>query len=552
MATIAATIRWATNTEDLIAKLRSGEDAVFALEGAAQKTARALGGEGLIRAANNAAAAVSQLGGIEKLTGDESARFATLIEKANAKIQQMGGTAPSDFAKLSAGARAAADQAKRLGDETAAVQRQVQAFSGGKVIQEATQMARAIEQVGGANKLTAAEQVRVNATVTEAIAKYKALGQEAPADLLKLQTSTKAIVDPTAALNQRLTDMQGTLRSVGSQARSAGVGLTAGLTLPIVGALTASAQAAIGFESTFAGVRKTVDGVVDSAGELTTFGQTVQREFRGMAKAMPESVENINRVGEAAGQLGIKKENIVSFTATMVKMGETTNLSAEQAAVGMARLTNILGTTQDKVSNLASAIVALGNDGASTEQEILELALRIGGAGKAVGMTEGDVLGLANAMSSLGIEAEMGGTAMQKSILSVAKAVSAGGAAVTEFAKIARVTNEEFIRLFKIDPGQAFAKFLQGLSDIKRDGGDLIAVLDKLGIEEARLLNTMLRVGNSGTMVADSMRLGNRAFEENAALNKEYEQRLKTTSAQLTILWNNVHDLGIEAERCSR
>ena len=33
-----------------------------------------------------------------------------------------------------------------------------------------------------------------------------------------------------------------------------------------------------------------------------------------MSKEMPASVEEISRVGEAAGQLGIQKKNILSFS----------------------------------------------------------------------------------------------------------------------------------------------------------------------------------------------------------------------------------------------
>src|SRR5262245_40113772 len=63
-------------------------------------------------------------------------------------------------------------------------------FSGTKLIQDATLMAKAVEDIGGAAKLTAKEQAQVNAQVTEAIAKFKALGQEAPAHLKALQKET--------------------------------------------------------------------------------------------------------------------------------------------------------------------------------------------------------------------------------------------------------------------------------------------------------------------------------------------------------------------------
>lgn len=75
-------------------------------------------------------------------------------------------------------------------------------FTGQKVVAEAARMAEAVERIGGASKLTEAEQRRVNAAVSDAIAKYDALGQQAPAHLLKLQQETAGAVQKTSLLTQ--------------------------------------------------------------------------------------------------------------------------------------------------------------------------------------------------------------------------------------------------------------------------------------------------------------------------------------------------------------
>nr|WP_218777101.1 hypothetical protein [Enterococcus sp. 5B7_DIV0075] len=48
------------------------------------------------------------------------------------------------------------------------------------------------------------------------------------------------------------------------------------------------------------------------------------------------------------------------------------------------------------------------NNFATTESEITEMALRLAGAGSQIGLSQGDILGLAAALSSVGVEAEMG------------------------------------------------------------------------------------------------------------------------------------------------
>ncbi|WP_105152678.1 phage tail tape measure protein, partial [Streptococcus suis] len=117
--------------------------------------------------------------------------------------------------------------------------------------------------------------------------------------------------------------------------------------------------------------------------------------IRNMAKEIPASTTEISAVAEAAGQLGIKTENVLDFTRVMIDMGQSTNLSAEEAANSMARLANITQMPQDKFDELGSTIVSLGNNFATTESEILEMGLRLAGTGNLVGLTEAQIMGLA-------------------------------------------------------------------------------------------------------------------------------------------------------------
>jgi hypothetical protein len=63
-------------------------------------------------------------------------------------------------------------------------------FSGERLIREASAAALAVQEIGGASKLTEAEMVRVNRTTGEALEKIKALGLQAPAEIVKLNQET--------------------------------------------------------------------------------------------------------------------------------------------------------------------------------------------------------------------------------------------------------------------------------------------------------------------------------------------------------------------------
>jgi hypothetical protein len=98
-----------------------------------------------------------------------------------------------------------------------ALNRMVDSFSGRKLVQDATIMVEAIERMGGVTALTAAEQAKANRVVTEAIAKYQALGQQAPADLIKVQQATAGATKGTADWSGALNILTGGLAAMGVQ-----------------------------------------------------------------------------------------------------------------------------------------------------------------------------------------------------------------------------------------------------------------------------------------------------------------------------------------------
>lgn len=90
------------------------------------------------------------------------------------------------------------------------------------------------------------------------------------------------------------------------------------------------------FESAFAGVKKRVD-TTDEEFEQFEAG------LRSMSTQMPTTVSELSAIAEAADQLGIKNENLISFTETMANLGVATNMSSDEAATTLARLANIAG-----------------------------------------------------------------------------------------------------------------------------------------------------------------------------------------------------------------
>lgn len=294
-------------------------------------------------------------------------------------------------------------------------------------------------------------------------------------------------------------------------------------------------ESAITFESAFAEVKKTVDETA-----FTSY-EDIEQGLRNMAKEIPATLEDLTLLAGVSGQLGISADNLLDFTRVMADLGETTNFAAGDAATTLARFTAIMGTSSSEYSNLGSTIVALGNNFATTESEIAAMAMRIAGAGSQVGLTESEVLGFAAAFSSVGIEADAGGSAFSTFISNLSLAVAKGGASLDAFAGVVGMSGAEFSEAFGKDAASTVLSFVNSLGQSE----NAIKVLSDLGITEIRQRDALLRAAEASEMFASAVELSNGAYAENTALAEEAQKRYDTTASKLDMLKNKTADFGL-------
>ena len=334
------------------------------------------------------------------------------------------------------------------------------------------------------------------------------------------------------------------IKTFGEEVSKTGRELTTGLTAPLVASVGFITKAAIDYESAFAGVKKTVDETA------TVSYKNLSDGIRQMAKELPASAVQIANVAEVAGQLGIKADDILKFSRTMIDMGESTNLSAEDAATAIAKIANILGLTSDEYSRFGASVVDLGNNFATTEKDIVEMSNRLAAGGKLAGLTAPEILGLATAMSSVGIEAEAGGTAMTQTLTAIGNAVSLttkdSADDLALIAKVAGTTSEEFQQAWKEKPAEALQSFIKGLNTAHEKGANMDAILMKLGMTGVRQGNMLKSLALSSDKMGAAVARSNQAWKENTALTNEANKRYETTESQLKMFKNQVTDLAIE------
>jgi len=348
----------------------------------------------------------------------------------------------------------------------------------------------------------------------------------------------------------------GQMNAVDKAVKSSSVGIGTALTAAfaaVTAAMALSVKAASDFESSFSGVIKTIDGLDDGMGGLTEAGKELAQGFRDLALEIPISVNELNKIGELGGQLAVPKDDILSFTETIAKLGVTTDLATEDAATSLAQFINVTqkvapagASMSEQIERIGATIVDLGNNSATSESKIVNMAQRIAGAGSTIGLTQDQILSLSAAISSVGVEAELGGTALSTVFIKMGSAVKTGGKDLAKFAKVTGKTMDEFAEIFEKDSAEAIEMFIKSLDGVTERGGNTFDVIKDIFGENKRLTSTLLLAANASDKLGQSFRRGNTAYRENIALTNEANKKFATFESQLKLLKNVVTEAAIE------
>lgn len=306
----------------------------------------------------------------------------------------------------------------------------------------------------------------------------------------------------------------------------------------IANALRECVDASVSFESAMAGVAKTTD-LSDT--ELAQIGQSI----KDLTTQIPITATEFARIVEVAGQLGIEKNSLLDFATVMANLGVATNLTSEQAATMLAQFANITKMAPEMYQNLGSVIVALGNNFATNENAIVSMGQRLAAAGELAGLTEPEIMALATAMSSVGIEAEAGGTAMTQTLTAMEKAVAGGGDQLQKFADVAGMSAEDFANAWKSNPITAIESFIEGLGRLNDQGESATLILDDMGLTGIRQGNMLKSLASASDLLSNAVATANIAWEQNTALVNEARTRYETTESKLTLFKNAVDNLKI-------
>lgn len=370
------------------------------------------------------------------------------------------------------------------------------------------------------------------------------------AELKKVNSDLKTMAARVAALDksttqglalsgQHVENLGNKIYDMGAKIEGVGRSLTNNVTVPMSVVGGYCVNQATDFDTSLANLNKTADLTRD---QLKALGDAAL----DASTTSPVTAAQIVNAEALGAQLGITTDNLKSFSDVANGLDIATNMDMETAATEMAQFANITSMGQDKLSNYGSTIVDLGNHLATTESDISHMSLRLAGMTTTANFTQAEILGMAGAMSSLGIKAEAGGSAMTQIVSNITKEVANGSGAVEEYARVSGMSADEFAAKWQSSPMEALEALIDGINRLSNEGQATDVTLTQLGIKSIRQADVMRRLSGNTDVLHEAIGRANSAWQDNTALTEEVDKRNESLESRFQTLKNKVDESAIK------
>ncbi len=346
------------------------------------------------------------------------------------------------------------------------------------------------------------------------------------------------------------------------------------------------------YESAFAGVKKTTDATEEEFAAL-------YQDLLQISETNPTGFVEAAGIMEMAGQLGVAKDELTGFTNAYIGLQESTNIQGESGAADLARFLNVTEKTTDNVDRVGGVIVGLGNNFATTENEILSMATRMGATADLAGFSATEILAFSAALSSVGINAEAGGSAAGKLMKRMQLAAEVGGQAkqklidagfredmfesgldfsnwlsiqkkedlanlawdlnmttdavqemadswlaLDQFSEVMGVDQAGFLESWDQGAAQSMLRFFQGLGNLDPESGNsVLAQLAEMDLTEIRLSNLIAAMAGNSDLFQAALDEAYRQYSLDPGTNamaEEVAKRYATQESQNEMLGNKM------------
>lgn len=262
----------------------------------------------------------------------------------------------------------------------------------------------------------------------------------------------------------------------------------------------------------------------------------------GEVDQLKESLKNIDtrtatnellKIAEQGGRLGIAKEDIESFTKAVdvanVALGDSFGGGAEEIATVLGKIRNAYKETNtgeigDSFNRIGSVINELGATSAASEQNIAEFTRRVGAMPEVFKPTIQQAMALGAAFEENSVDAEVA----SRSYAILLKTASAD---IDKFAQSMGEPVEAMRELINTNPTEFALKFAASLKGL--NATQTGEYLKNLGLNADGLSKALGALSNNTERVHEMFTIANKAYSDGTSLLNEYNVVNNNTSAQL-------------------
>lgn len=298
----------------------------------------------------------------------------------------------------------------------------------------------------------------------------------------------------------------------------------------------------------FVGALLTVKGYTDGLAQLAdaeanvmkTTGMTREevQELKAEFKTLNTrgTTKELLLLAEEAGRLGKEsKKDVMDFvrTANMLKVALGDDLGGEEAIRDIGKLAEQFRIAEKNgvsfgrgMEMLGSAINEVSASGSNQAGYLVDFAKRVSGIDQQVNLGAGNIIGYAAALDESGQSAEVAGTLFNKLIPVMFTDTAT-------YAKIAKMSVEDFTELLQTDANSAFLTLLKGLKGNNEGFAEMAKKMEEMELDGARSISVLASLANNTEKVSERQKQANEAIKSGVSLSQEYAIKNENVAAGL-------------------
>ncbi|MEE3915273.1 phage tail tape measure protein [Pseudomonas viridiflava] len=288
-------------------------------------------------------------------------------------------------------------------------------------------------------------------------------------------------------------------------------------------------KAAVGFETSMAGVKRSVTF------ETPQQFQAMSRDILDLSERLPESASGLAAIVTEGAKANVPRAELTGFAADAVKMGIAFDQTAAQSGEMMGKWRSSFEMTQPQVAALSEKINVLG--GNNLEKQIATMVTAMGPLGPVAGRASGEIVAMGATLAGVDVPTDVAA----KGIKSFMQSITEGGAAKAGAFEALQLDINQLTQGMQQDPSGTIEKVLKAISTV--DPGTQSAVITQLfGEESLGAITPLLK--NLDVLRSNLAKVGE-GVQSAGTIEQEFQANSETTAVALKEMENRVDRLSI-------